>query len=98
MPLRFQLLLLSLLTLLLPWAGCQYAREMEQVLREGQEETLLASAGTLASFIASKPQLLEGVGTSDTPESAPFDPGRGDLYAYGLSAKPLLDGFADEWG
>ena len=52
MPLRFQLLLLSLLTLLLPWAGCQYAREMESVLREGQAETLLASAGTLASFIA----------------------------------------------
>ena len=44
MPLRYQLLLLSLLTLLLPWAGCHYAREMESALRDGQEQALLATA------------------------------------------------------
>jgi hypothetical protein len=32
--LRTKLLLLALTTLALPWAGCQYAREMESVLRE----------------------------------------------------------------
>ena len=97
MPLRFQLLLLSLLTLLLPWAGCQYAREMESVLREGQAETLLASAGTLASFIASQPQLLEERPGEEGAATAPFDPQAGDIYAYRLSARPLLDGFGDEW-
>lgn len=94
MPLRYQLLLLSLLTLLLPWAGCQYAREMENVLREGQRDALLASASTMASFLASRPELLHAQGRT----LAPFDPAAGDIYAYPLRARPLLDGYADEWG
>ncbi len=94
MPLRFQLLALSLLTLLLPWAGCQYAREMETVLREGQADALMATASTMANLIASRPELLH-----DEPGSlAPFDPAAGDIYAYRLRARPLLDGYADEWG
>jgi len=94
MPLRFQLLALSLLTLLLPWAGCQYAREMELVLREGQADALMATASTMASLIASRPELLH-----EHPGAlAPFDPAAGDVYAYRLRARPLLDGYADEWG
>ena len=54
MPLRYQLLLLSLLTLLLPWAGCRYAREMESALRDGQEQALLATASTLADLLTAK--------------------------------------------
>jgi hypothetical protein len=34
MTLRLKLLLLGLATLVLPWAGCRYAREMESALRE----------------------------------------------------------------
>jgi two-component system sensor histidine kinase ChvG len=94
MPLRYQLLLLSLLTLLLPWAGCRYAREMETVLRQGQQDALLASASTMASFVASRPELLRAEGGSP----APFDPQAGDIYAYPLKARPLLDGYSDEWG
>ena len=94
MRLRYQLLLLSLLTLLLPWAGCQYAREMESVLREGQAQALLASASTMASFLTSRPELLRTEGRT----VAPFDPDAGDIYAYPLRARPLLDGYADEWG
>jgi dedicated sortase system histidine kinase len=93
MSLRYQLLLLALLTLFLPWAGCQYAREMETVLREGQEQALLATASTVANLLATRPQLLY-------PESArpePFDPDAGDLYAYRLRSEPLLDGYADDW-
>ena len=40
MNLRKQLLLVSLLTLILPWAGCQFIRETESALREVQEEML----------------------------------------------------------
>lgn len=94
MPLRFQLLALSLLTLLLPWAGCQYAREMESVLRDGQQQALLATASTMASLIASRPDLL----SNDPAALAPFDPAAGDVYAYRLRARPLLDGYSDEWG
>ena len=37
--LRTKLLLLALTTLALPWAGCQYAREMETVLRESEQQS-----------------------------------------------------------
>ncbi len=94
MPLRYQLLLLGLLTLFLPWAGCRYAREMETVLREGQEQALLATASTLASMLATRSELLY----RDSSQPAPFDPAAGDLYAYRLRAVPLLDGYADDWG
>jgi two-component system, OmpR family, sensor histidine kinase ChvG len=94
MPLRYQLLLISLLTLLLPWAGCRYAREMESTLRDGQERALLATASTLASLLAAKPDLL---GDSSVAH-APLDVHAGDLYAHRLTAPALLDGFADDWG
>ena len=41
MSLRLKLLLLGLFTLVLPWEGCEYAREMESALRDG-EQTLAA--------------------------------------------------------
>ena len=94
MPLRYQLLLLSLLTLLLPWAGCRYAREMESALRDGQEQALLATASTLANLLAAKPELLGADGNSGEP----FDTKAGDLYAHRLTTPALLDGFADDWG
>ncbi len=94
MPLRYQLLLLGLLTLFLPWAGCQYAREMEGVLRAGQEQALLATASTMASMLSERPELLYPASS----QPAPFDPAAGDLYAYRLRAQPLLDGYADDWG
>ena len=51
MRLRRQLLLLSLLLLSLPWAGCQYVREMEGALQSGQEQSLLATTQALATVL-----------------------------------------------
>ena len=48
MSLRLKLLLVALSTLTLPWAGWQFVRQTESVLRQGQEQTLLSSATTLA--------------------------------------------------
>ena len=48
MSLRLKLLLVALSTLTLPWAGWQFVRQTEALLRQGQEQTLLASASTLA--------------------------------------------------
>jgi dedicated sortase system histidine kinase len=93
MSLRLQLLLMSLLTLALPWAGCQYAREMENVLRDGQQQALLATAATVASAVAARPDLIY----RDKALQAPFNADAGDLYAYSLGARPLIDGFDDEW-
>ena len=54
MRLRRQLLLVSLLLISLPWAGCQYVREVEQALQTGQEQSLLASSGALAMILSDK--------------------------------------------
>ncbi|MEM9056305.1 MAG: histidine kinase, partial [Pseudomonadota bacterium] len=58
MSLRKQLLLISLATLILPWAGCEYAREMEEALRQGQQDALLGSAAAVANALAVRPELL----------------------------------------
>jgi dedicated sortase system histidine kinase len=91
--LRTKLLLVSLLTLILPWAGWKYAQQMETTLRRGQEDALLTTAQVLGRVVASEPELLYRVADLRTS----FDPTRGDLFAPLLVTRPLLDGFADEW-
>src|SRR5215472_5576292 len=58
MSLRLKLLLLGLLTLVLPWAGCRYAREMESALREGEQNSLQAVAQTIAASLQGRTDLL----------------------------------------
>lgn len=93
MSLRTKLLLLSLLTLILPWAGWKYAQQMETTLRSGQEAALLTTADVLGRVVASEPELLYRVGELRDA----FDASRGDLFAPLLPTQPLIDGFADEW-
>lgn len=93
MSLRAKLLLLSLLTLILPWAGWQYAEQMEMSLRQGQEQALLTTAEVLGRVVASQPEELYRM-----PElRRHFDVEAGDIFAPLLSTQPLLDGFPDEW-
>ena len=51
MRLRNQLLALSLLTLLLPWSGWKLVQELENFLREAEENALLASAKTVSQAL-----------------------------------------------
>jgi dedicated sortase system histidine kinase len=91
--LRTKLLLLALTTLALPWAGCQYAREMETVLRESEQQSLLAVTTTIAGSLKGKQELLfredslPAVGTGNVRDLTPIV----------LSGAPLIDGRADEW-
>ncbi|HEY6642086.1 ATP-binding protein [Povalibacter sp.] len=94
MSLRTKLLLVSLLTLILPWAGWQYAQRMESTLRRGQEDSLIRTADVLGRVVASQPELLYRFPDELREE---FDPARGDFFAPLLMTRPLLDGFADEW-
>ncbi len=94
MSIRLQLLIVALTTLVLPWAGCQYARELEAALRDSQEKSLLASAGTIANALSAQPQRV----FRDPDDTAPFSAGRGDLYVNPLHGQPLLDGYVDDWG
>src|SRR5882757_10845648 len=58
MSIRLKLLLLGLATLVLPWAGCRYAREMETALREGEQSSLLSVAQTIAASLQGRTDLL----------------------------------------
>ena len=71
MSLRLKLLLLGLATLILPWGGCQYAREMESALREGEENSLQAVSQTIAASLQGRTDLLyrEAPPPPETPEA-----------------------------
>jgi len=90
---RLQLLIVALTTLILPWAGCQYARELETALRVSQERALEASADTIAQALSAEPQRV----FRDFDDSEPFAPDQGDLYVYPLHGQPLLDGYREDW-
>jgi signal transduction histidine kinase len=92
MSLRLKLLLLSLTTLVLPWAGCQYAREMESVLRAAEEQSLAAVAQTIASSLQGREDLLYR-STSDALDEA----NRFDLEPIELPGTVVVDGYADDW-
>jgi two-component system sensor histidine kinase ChvG len=90
---RLQLLIVALTTLVLPWAGCQYAKELETALRSSQEQALLAGAGTIANALSAQPQRV----FHDAGDTQAFSAGAGDLYVYPLVTQPLLDGYREDW-
>lgn len=94
MSIRLQLLIVALTTLILPWAGCQYARELENALRVSQERGLEASADTIAHALSAEPERVFG----DIEDRQPFSPEEGDLYVFPLHNAPLLDGYREDWG
>ncbi|MDG2374995.1 MAG: ATP-binding protein [Woeseiaceae bacterium] len=86
MNLRRQLLLVSLLTLILPWAGCQFVRETESALREGQQQMLSGTALAIADSLSQFPY-----------ELLTEDNGGNRIYAHPLRTTPLIDGYVDDW-
>ncbi|WP_397607855.1 ATP-binding protein [Silanimonas sp.] len=82
--LRRQLLLLALIALVLPWAAWQALVQMENLLRQGQQQALEASGEAVARSLALRPALL--------PPAAP------SLPVHALAASPRLDGDAGDWG
>jgi signal transduction histidine kinase len=112
MSLRFKLLLLGLATLVLPWAGCRYAREMESALREGEQSSLLSVAQTIASSLQGRRDLLyrepaipasPDAPAAESPEPSasaaaiPEKAGLYDLRPVLLLAQPFVDGYVEEW-
>jgi len=99
MSLRLKLLLLGLLTLVLPWAGCRYAREMESALREGEQTSLQSVAETLATSLEGRLDLLYRApqGGDSQDAAALLESGPYDLKPVALTAAPLVDGYSDDW-
>jgi two-component system, OmpR family, sensor histidine kinase ChvG len=108
MSIRLKLLLLGLATLVLPWAGCRYAREMESALREGEQSSLQSVAQTIAASLQGRTDLLyrqplptpsqdevqtdAGTVAKDAPKPSPYD-----LRPMLLPSAPFLDGYIEEW-
>ncbi|HEX2200389.1 MAG TPA: hypothetical protein VHG88_17445, partial [Burkholderiales bacterium] len=57
--LRAKLLAMALVLAPIPWLGYRYVKEMETVLREGQEQALAATARAVATALHDRPELLE---------------------------------------
>lgn len=93
MRLRRQLLLLSLLTLILPWAGCQYLQEVDRALRAGQSSALAATAQAVAARLAVEPGLLLG-SSQDQRGDAPREE---QLYVHPLDGGVIVDGYTGDW-
>ncbi len=71
MSLRLKLLLLGLATLVLPWDGIRYAREMEAALRQSEQHELQAVSETMAASLEGRMDLLY----RNPGEPAPADTG-----------------------
>ena len=87
MKLRNQLLLISLLTLLIPWGGYLFIQELEQTLRHQQLKNLSQHAELVAKQL----------------NSHPFNTSSDDAhvykatYAFTLPSPIILDGYFDDW-
>src|SRR5687767_10147676 len=89
MRLRTQLSLAGLALLVLPWAGCQYARELESVLRQGQANAVLATARAVAAALSTRADLLDPQPVAERAE---------DVYAHRLASDGIqVDGYVGDW-
>src|SRR6476620_1919395 len=57
--LRLQVVLVALVLAVIPLVGYVHVKQMERLLREGQEQGLLATARAIATALHDRPQLLE---------------------------------------
>lgn len=90
MKLRTQLLLVSLFILVLPWAGCQYIREMEQVFMDSQSRELIGRGKAIAAHLQSQ--------SNSILTSSPNLNYQQQLYFHRLNNPPTLDGRpTDDW-
>ena len=89
MRLRAQLVLVSLLMLLLPWAGCQFVIDMDKTLRQGQTLALTATAKAVAARLENDERVLADIGYS-LPDAT-------ILYAQTASQPMAVDGYSDDW-
>ncbi|MFL0798874.1 MAG: HAMP domain-containing protein [Agarilytica sp.] len=94
MRLRKQLLILSFVTLGLPWVGCQTIREMDSALRDGQTKALAATARAVSARIQSDTKLASLLTNDDKP--LPSDANTA-FYAHPLLSPLYLDGYDDDW-
>ena len=90
--LRSKVILLSSFLLILPWFGYKYIWEMEQFLRQGQEQTLIGTTRAVATALHERPKLFN----SQASFLQEVQAGK-DLYAYKLAHAIQIDGELADW-
>lgn len=78
------------LSLALPWSGCEYIHQKEQLMRSAESDKLLHQSQQLAITI--EPLLHQKRATATSVSSSQ------SLYLYRLPEKIQLDGYHDDWG
>jgi len=88
--LRQKLLLVSLVLLIIPWVGSRYIHDMENYLRENQQQALLNRAQDVAAILQTHHDLFNSqpVDTTITHRH---------LYVRPLKSAIQLDGYANDW-
>jgi two-component system sensor histidine kinase ChvG len=85
--------MVSLLLLSLPWAGCQFIREMEGAMRHGQEQSLQATAQAVAAVLGEQEGLLY---PNPARRGAVADQQQ-SIYAHPVEQPLIVDGYGDGW-
>nr|WP_255771985.1 ATP-binding protein [Microbulbifer guangxiensis] len=75
----------------MPWAGCQYLRQVDSALANGQMQALEATASAVAARLSSAPRLI----LPDTERHS--RPPGAQLYLNPLPQAPQVDGYGEEW-
>ena len=89
MNLKRQLLLVSVMTLMLPWAGCEFIRQTESALRDVQEDMLAGTARALATSLAQYPEEFPPADIRGTSDDR--------IFLHQLTKYPEIDGYFDDW-
>ncbi len=89
--LRFKLLLVALTLLLIPWAGYQYLKQMENTLKQSQERLLLNRAEIVSDMLSNLDFDWFALNPPDITTSRP------SLYVHPIGAPPDIDGYPEEW-
>ena len=89
---RLQLLIVALTTLVLPWAGCQYARELETALRDSQEKSLRGERRHHCQALSAS---RSGYFARRTRPRFAAD--RRICMSIRCDNQPLLDGYREDW-
>jgi len=90
--LRVKVILISSFLLTLPWVGYKYIIEIEKLLRQGQEQTLVGTTRAVATALNERPKLF----STQASFLQSVRKGR-DLYAYELQNPITLNGQLADW-
>ena len=89
---RSKILAISSLLLLLPWFAYQFIIEIEDFLKQGQQQTLLNTTSAIATSMHERGELFNtSINETDTIKAGQ------DLYVYHLNQSITLDGNNDDW-